>query len=350
MRENLMKTQFGLAIGLMLLVSPAVAGETAATAPAGGSFKVMPLDADQKGKAKVVDPNLINPWGLSQSPGGPVWVSDNGTGLSTLYDRTNGQIESLVVTIPQGNPTGTVYVPSNIDFQVTENGTSGPAAFLFDSESGVISGWAPSVDGTNAIVAVNNSASGAVYKGLALDTNSQLLFAANFSQNKVEVYNTQFQLVNTFTDPSLPARYAPFNILDVNGLLYVSFAERDKSGHDEVDGAHKGYVDVFTTSGQLQTSLIAGGFLNAPWGMQIAPTGFGSYSGDLLVGNFGNGWINVYDPTKGTWIATVQGKKGPLTIQGLWALDNGPGTGQVSFSAGPGGEAHGLLGIIEPSK
>ena len=345
-----MKTQFGLALGLVLLVSPAVAGETGAKAAASGGFSVTPLDADQKGKAAVVDPNLINPWGLSQSPGGPVWVSDNGTGLSTVYNRTNGQIQSLVVTIPQGNPTGTVYVPSTIDFQVTENGDSGAASFLFDSESGVISGWAPSVDTSNAIVAVNNSATGAVYKGLALDTSSQLLFAANFSQNKVEVYNTQFQLVNTFTDTSLPARYAPFNILDVNGLLYVSFAERDKSGHDEVDGAHKGYVDVFNTSGVLQTKLIAKGYLDAPWGMSIAPSGFGSYAGDLLVANFGNGWINVYDPTKGSWLATLPGAKNkPLTIKGLWALDNGPGTGQVSFSAGPGGETHGLLGIIAPS-
>jgi uncharacterized protein (TIGR03118 family) len=345
-----MNTQCGLAIGLVLLVSPALAGETGAKAPASGSFKVVALDADQAGKAKVTDPNLINPWGLSQSPGGDVWVSDNGTGLSTLYNRSNGQIQSLVVTIPKGDPTGTVYVPPTIDFQVTENGNSGAAVFLFNSESGVISGWAPSVDGNNAIIAVDNSATGAVYKGLALDTGSQQLYAANFSQNKIEVYNTKFQLVNTFTDPSLPARYAPFNIMDVNGLLYVSFAERDKSGHDEVDGAHKGYVDVFNTSGVLQTHLIAGGFLNAPWGMSIAPTGFGAYAGDLLVANFGNGWINVYDPAKGTWIATLQGKKGPLTIQGLWALDSGPNNGQVSFSAGPGGETHGLLGIIEPSK
>jgi len=345
-----MKTQFGLAIGLVLLASPAVAVETGAKAPAGGTFKVIALDSDQPGKAKVVDPNLIDAWGLSQSPGGAVWVSDNGTGLSTVYNRTNGQIQSLVVTIPQGAPTGNVYVPSSIDFQLTENGKSGAAAFLFDSEAGVISGWAPSVDASNAIVGVNNSSAGAVYKGLALDTGTQQLYAANFSQNKIEVYNTQFQLVSSFTDTSLPARYAPFNIVDVNGTLYVAFAERDKSGKNEVDGAHKGYVDVFNTSGQLQSHLIAKGFLNAPWGMQIAPSGFGSYGGDLLVGNFGNGWINVYDPTKGTWLATLQGKKGPLTIQGLWSLDNGPGTGQVSFSAGPGAEAHGLLGIIEPAK
>jgi uncharacterized protein (TIGR03118 family) len=244
-------------------------------------------------------------------------------------------------------------VPPTIDFQVTENGVSGAASFLFDSEPGVISGWAASVDATNAIVAVNNSSNGAVYKGLALDTGTSQLYAADFCKNQVEVYNPQFQLVNTFTDPSLPAGYAPFNVVDVNGTIYVAFAKQDGQQPclNEMDGDGLGYVDVFNTSGQLQKQLIAGGDLNAPWGMQIAPTGFGSYGGDLLVGNFGNGWINVYNPTTGAWIATLSDKKGkPITINGLWSLDNGPGSNQVSFSAGPGGEAHGLLGIIEPLK
>ncbi|MGD0191450.1 MAG: TIGR03118 family protein [Rhizomicrobium sp.] len=348
-----MKTQLFLALGAALLASTAMAADTSNGTPKASAFKIVKLDADQKGKAKVVDPNLVDAWGLAQSPGGDVWVSDNGTGLSTVYNRKNGKVDSLVVTIPQGNPTGTVYVPSNIDFQVTENGVSGAAAFLFDSEPGVISGWAPNVDQTNAIVAVNNSGNGGVYKGLALDTSTQQLYAADFCKNQVEVYNPQFQLVNTFTDPSLPSGYAPFNVVDASGTIYVAFAKQDGQQPclNEVDGASLGYVDVFDTSGHLVKQLIAQGALDAPWGMTIAPSGFGSFGGDLLVGNFGNGWINVYNPTTGAMIGTVSDKKGkPIVINGLWSLDNGPGADQVSFSAGPGAESHGLLGIISPEK
>jgi uncharacterized protein (TIGR03118 family) len=346
-----MKMQLGLTLGLLLLVSPAVAGGTMGADPAGNSFKVKKLVADQAGKAKNVDPNLVNPWGLSQAPGGPVWVSDNGTNLSTLYNRNSGLPQSLVVNIPLGAPTGTVYAPSSLNFQVTENGVSGPATFLFDTESGAIEGWSQNVDPNNAIVAVNNASNGAVYKGLALDTTAQLLFAANFCKNQVEVYNTQFQLVNSFTDPSLPASYAPFNIIDANGMLYVSFAERDNTCANEVDGSGLGYVDVFSTNGTLVKQLVAGGELNAPWGMTIAPSGFGSFSGQLLVGNFGNGWINAYNPSTGAFTGTLKNTKGgDLVIDGLWSLDNGPKSNEVSFSAGPGGETHGLLGIIMPGK
>jgi uncharacterized protein (TIGR03118 family) len=351
-REFEMKTQFGLALGVLLFASPAFAVDTSGKEPAGNSFKITKLVADQSGKAKKTDPNLINPWGLSQAPGQPVWVSDNGTNLSTLYNRKNGDPQSLVVSIPQGAPTGTVYVPSGIDFQVTENGKSGAASFLFDSEAGVISGWAGNVDEANAIVAVDNSANGSVYKGLALDTSAKLLYAANFCKNQVEVYNTQFQLVNTFTDTSLPAGYAPFNVTDVNGTLYVSFAKQQSGPcHDEVDGSGLGYVDSFNTSGVLVKQLVAGGELDAPWGMTIAPANFGKFGGDLLVGNFGNGWINAYNPSTGAFVGTLDTTKGgPIAIDGLWALDNGPAKNQVSFSAGPKGETHGLLGIVTPAK
>jgi uncharacterized protein (TIGR03118 family) len=343
-----MKMQLSLALGAALLASTAMAAGVQNQAPSGNSFALIKLDADQAGKAKVTDPNLVNAWGLCQQPGGPVWVSDNGTNLSTVYNRTNGQIQALVVNIPLGAPTGCVYYNGS-GFKVTENGQSGTSNFMFDTESGAIEGWSGGVDASNAIIAVDNSASGAVYKGLAIDPGTQQLYAANFSQNKVEVYNSQFQLVNTFTDPSLPKRYAPFNIIDVSGTLYVSFAERDKAHHDEVDGPGLGYVDVFDTSGNLVKQLIAKGQLNAPWGMAIAPTGFGPFAGDLLVGNFGNGWINAFDPNTGAYVDTLWNTKGAdLTIQGLWGLDVGPGSNQVSFSAGPKGETHGLIGIISP--
>ena len=343
-----MKTQCGLALGLTLLASSALVGVQSAAA-AGNSFTVTKLDSDQAGKAKVKDPNLIDAWGLCQATGGPVWVSDNGTNLSTVYNRTNGNIESIVVNIPLGAPTGCVFNSSS-GFVVSENGKSGAASFMFDTETGAIEGWSGSVDSKNAIVAVDNSGSGAVYKGLAIDSGTNQLYAANFAQNKVEVYNSQFQLVNSFTDTGLPKRYAPFNVVDVGGTLYVSFAERDKTHKNEVDGAGLGFVDVFDTNGNLQKQLVAHGQLDAPWGMAIAPTGFGPFAGDLLVGNFGNGWINVFDPSSGAYIDTLWNKSGQdLTIKGLWDLDLGPGANQVSFSAGPGGEAHGLLGIISPN-
>ncbi len=340
-----MKTQCSLTLGLFLLASLAAAASSGEAAA--GSFKVVPLVSDEAGKAPVTDPNLVNAWGLAQAPGAPVWVSDNGTNLSTVYSRTTGQINAIVVNIPLGFPTGIVFAPSSLGFNVTENGHTGPATFLFDTESGAIEGWANGVDAKNAIVAVDNSGSGAVYKGLAIDNTAVLLFAANFSQNKVEVYNNKFQLVNSFTDPNLPKAYAPFDIMDVNGTLYVSFAKRDKTHHDEVDGPGLGYVDTFDLNGNLLQQLVANGPLNAPWGLAIAPSQFGAFANDLLVGNFGNGKINVFDPNSGAMLGTLTNKMGKdIKIDGLWALDSGPNSNQVNFSAGPVGESHGLLGII----
>lgn len=341
-----MKSRVDLTLALLLSGAALTVGWSGEAAAAG--FKMTKLVADLSGKAKVTDPNLVNPWGLSQSAGGPAWVSDNGTGLSTVYNRTSGSINPIVVTIPQGFPTGTVFASSSLGFMVSENSKSGAATFIFDSEAGIISGWSQSVDGSNAITTVDNSATGAVYKGLALDTNTVQLYAANFSQNRVEVYNNKWQLVNSFTDTTLPKKYAPFNVMDVNGTIYVSFAERDRAKHDEIDGPGLGYVDMFNTSGQLQKQLVVQGALNAPWGMAIAPSSFGTFANDLLVGNFGDGKINVYDPSAGTQLGTLSNSKGaPLVIQGLWALDAGPGTNQVNFAAGPKKESHGLFGLIQ---
>lgn len=332
-----MKTKMGIALGAILFASATLAGGQSTA----GTFKVIKLVSNQAGVAKVTDPNLVNAWGLAQSPGGPAWVSDQGTNLSTVYNRTNGSIGSIVVNIPLGGPTGIAYAPSSLKFNVMENGKTGAATFLFDTTSGAIEGWADSVDPNNAIVAVDNSGSGASYTGLAVDSSTILLFATNNAQNKVEVYNNKFQLVNTFTDSSLPQGYAPFNVFDDNGTLYVAFASPSF-------GAGLGYVDVFNTSGVLQKQLIKKGKLNAPWGLAIAPSAFGSFANDLLVGNLGDGKIHAYDPSSGALLGTLKNAKGKaLKIDLLWALDSGPNTNQVNFSAGPSGYSAGLFGLIQ---
>jgi uncharacterized protein (TIGR03118 family) len=354
LRETRMITKVSLALGLVLVASSALAGPAMTVrAPMGKSFHpvvtVTKLVSDQQGVAANTDPNLVNSWGISHGDTGLLWVADNGTDLATVYDPNTGMPQSLVVNIPMGAPTGNVFVPSGIDFQISENGNSGPATFLFDTESGAIEGWNANVDMNNAVVAVDNSANGAVYKGLALDTATQRLFAANFTQNQVEVYDTGFNLINTFTDTTLPQGWAPFNVVDINGTIYVAFAKQGKVCCDEVDRPHLGYVDVFNADGQMQKRLISKGELDAPWGMTIAPAGFGSLAGDLLVGNFGDGRIHAYDPNTGAFIATLRTGNGRiLKIDELWGLINGPNDNQVTFAAGPGDESHGLVGLLAP--
>ncbi|HTT83004.1 MAG TPA: TIGR03118 family protein [Rhizomicrobium sp.] len=344
-----MRTGILLAIGAMLLASSALAGEGTSKPASAPAFKITKLVSNQSGKAKNTDANLVDAWGLSQAPGGPVWVSDNGTGLSTVYDEGSGDNTGIVVTIPDGNPTGQVYVPSGAGFDVTENGKTGASVFLFDSEAGVISGWSPSVDQDNAIIGYDSSANGSVYKGLALDTSDDLLFAADFANDQVQVFNNQFSLQSSFTDSSLKG-YGPFNLAVINGDLYVAFAKQDKSKHDEIDKLGDGYIDVFSESGTLIKQLIAKGELDAPWGLAVAPSTFGSLAGDLLVGNFGNGWINAYDLSTGAYIGALSDKKGaPLAINGLWALDPVP-SGDITFSAGPNKEKNGLLGLLTVQK
>ncbi|HWY16061.1 MAG TPA: TIGR03118 family protein [Rhizomicrobium sp.] len=338
-----MRSEIGIAFGLVLLASTAWAGNI----PAAPVFKITKLVSDQAGKAKNADTNLVNAWGLSQAPGGPLWVSDNGTGLSTVYNQGTGVNTGLVVTIPSGVPTGTVYNISG--FKISENGKSGAAQFIFDSEAGIISGWNFSVDSSNAIIAYDGSAQGSVYKGLAIDTSSELLFAADFHNNQVQIFDSNWNLVGAFTDKSLPKRYAPFDVAVINGSVYVTFAKQDSAKHDEIDGPGLGYVDVFDEKGNLVKQLTGQGPLNAPWGMAIAPSTFGSFAGDLLVGNFGDGWVNAFDPTTGTYAGPLSTSKGPIAIDGLWGLDAVPG-GDITFSAGPRKENHGLVGLIKVAK
>lgn len=337
-----MKLPLRVASGLVLLVGMTVAEAQ----PAAPTFRIVPLVSNQAGAAPNYDPNLINPWGLSQATIGnqPVWAADTGTGVSTLYKQKSGKIQKLVVTIPDGSPTGTVYAPG-VGFSVTENGHTADSQFIFDSLSGVISGWSSAVDQNNAIAVINNSATGAFYTGLAIDPSSQLLFAANFGNNQVEVYDNSWNQVATFTDTSLPAGFSAFNVAVFNGKLYVTFAKDFFFGK-----RGNGYVDVFSESGALQQQLVAKGTLNAPWGLAIAPSTWRAFASALLVGNLDDGKINAFDQSTGAFLGALSDKRGrPLSINGLWALDSVP-SGDITFAAGPDYYYDGLIGLIKIEK
>jgi uncharacterized protein (TIGR03118 family) len=329
--------------------------------PTASGYTSTALVSDSSGAAHA-DGNLVNAWGLAFNPSGFAWVANNGTGTSTLYDGT-GAPQSLVVTLPAGlngaaAPTGIVYNGSS-DFEFSSGGLSGSAVFLFASETGTISAWSPNVLMTAAVNVVDNGVStGAIYKGLALATvgSTHRLYAADFHNARIDVFDATFQPFTTsggFVDSTLPAGYAPFNVQEIGGNLYVAYA-KESGGNDETDGAGLGLIDVFDPDGHLMTHLVAaGGALNAPWGMTMAPaSGFGDYSGLLLVGNFGSGWIEAYDPTNGMHIGTLSDSTGTaLHIDGLWGLafgngvDNQPAS-TLYYTAGPGGEAHGAYGKI----
>jgi uncharacterized protein (TIGR03118 family) len=345
-------------------LSSAAAGFALLAVGAGGAraqqFTITNLVSDGSVSAVTVDPSLINPWGMSYTPGGPFWVSNNGSGTSTLYTGA-GAKQSLTVTIPAagggtgpGSPTGQVYNASSSQFKVTSGGKSGAAPFIFDTEDGTISGWAPSVNSGMAVVAVDNSAEGAVYKGLALVTfksGKAFLYATNFRAGDIEMYNANFKLTKSFTDATIPAGYAPYNVQVLGKTLYVTFAKQDKAKHDSVSGAGFGYVDAFSLAGKFIRRVVSNGPLNAPWGLDLAPSSFGAFAGDLLVGNFGDGWINAFDPVSGAYKGALESGGGPIAITDLWGLITGNGgsggdADTVYFTAGLAKEKHGLFGSL----
>ncbi len=308
------------------------------------------LVSDIPGLAAHTDPNLVNPWGISSSSGSPLWVSDNGRDASTIYNGS-GTPAPLVVSIPPGMPTGTVFNGSvgafNGDF------------FLFATESGSIAGWRPAL-GTTAETLVNNGGLGAIYKGIALaDTGGQTYaYAADFHNNAISVFKGDVaapNLTGNFTDPNLPAGYAPFNIQTINGKLFVTYALQDAGGEDDVPGAGHGFLDVFDLNGNFIQRLVSDNQLNSPWGLAIAPAEFGAFSNDLLVGNFGDGRINAFNPITGAFLGTLNDPNGnPLSIEGLWGLrvgngGNGGDTNSLFFAAGINDERHGLFGRIAVS-
>jgi uncharacterized protein (TIGR03118 family) len=317
--------------------------------------------------ADHTDANLVNAWGLALNPFGPAWVADNGTGVSTLYDG-DGNALSLIVQIPTpssptgGTPTGIVFNGSTsaTSFAVTSGSVTGPSKFLFATEDGVIAGWAPTVDGTHAIVAVDNSAAtGAVYKGLALSAggSGQLLYATDFHNGRVDVFDSTFTPVTlasgAFTDPHLPAGYAPFGIQAIGGDVYVTYAKQNPGSDDEVDGPGLGIVNVYDPNGVYLARVATHGRLNAPWGIAMAPAGFGKFRNSVLIGNFGDGTINAYDPKHYTPLGQLRGlDHKPIQIEGLWGIAFGNGfvdqpVNTLFFAAGPGDEEHGLYGRID---
>lgn len=332
--------RIAIALGLAVLFISSVAS---------AQYQLRNLVSNQVGDAAHTDPLLVNAWGLTYGTGGPFWLSDQGSGWSTLYTATGAE-KGLKVLIPSasgagpGQPTGIVLNPSQSDFSVQ----GWPAIFLFATLDGTISGWAPQSNPNAAIVAVDNSASGAMYTGLAITSKASgnFIYAADLANNKVDVYDSNFNLVTSFTDSTLPAGNAPFGIQDINGLVYVSFAP--------VNEAPTGYVDIFREDGTFVKQLIAGKPLAQPWGFAVAPKNFGPLSNALLVSNNTNfGTINAFNLETGQFVGTVKDtNRKNVEINQLWGIDFGGGsanngrTNQLFFTAGPADNLAGTFGVI----
>ena len=328
---------------------------------ANNAYTVHNLVSDQTGVATFVDPNLRNGWGIAASGGSPWWVADNHTNKSTLY-RGDGSIQSRVVGVA-GGPTGVIFNGTS-DFAVSDGTNTAAALFIFATEGGQILGWNPTVGaGTDALL--GGAHADGIYKGLAIGVAGDAhnyLYAADFHNGAIDVYDASYALVTTlpgdFTDPSIPAGFAPFNVQNIAGTLYVTYAMQDADAEDEIAGPGLGYVSAFDTDGNFLGRVASGGDLNAPWGLAWAPaTGFGKFSGDLLVGNFGDGAINAFAATSSGWEARGHLKTPNhhrLTIDGLWGIGFGNGnvttgsgpTTTLYFAAGPNDEENGLFGSI----
>jgi uncharacterized protein (TIGR03118 family) len=327
--------------------------------------------------AKNLDSHLKNPWGIVHSPTSPWWVSDNNGNVSTLYDGAGTPFPPpanggpLVVGIPApdgtltGTPTGIVFSGNPNDFKVTDGKKKEPSPFIFATEDGTISGWSPNVSFTQAFIAVDNSqvpnaTNGAVYKGLAIaqTESGQRLYASNFRAGTVDVFDSKFNPVHktgAFMDSEIPEGYAPFGIQAIGSRIYVTYAKQNEAKHDDLKGPHRGFVDAYSLEGKLLKRLISRGALNSPWGLALAPAGFGEFGGDLLVGNFGDGTINAYNIHSGKFDGTLSDTSGaPIVIDGLWGIAFGNGhlagpTGTLFFAAGINDEVDGLFGTLAPA-
>jgi uncharacterized protein (TIGR03118 family) len=319
----------------------------------------------------VADPNVRNAWGLVHGATSPWWISNNATGTSTLINASTVPvtIPSLVVTVPAapgqsgtGTPTGVVFNGNATDFLLAPGRQ---AVFIWVTEDGTVSGWNPAVDPTNAIIMADRSQKprpnhGAVYKGATIGEvdGQRYLFAANFRSGRIDVFDSTFTRVKmseeAFDDDRIPPGFAPFNIQGIGRNLYVTYAKQDDMQHDEVPGAGLGFVDVFSTRGQLLARLAHGAFLNAPWGVTLAPAYFGEFSHAVLIGNFGDGTIAAFNAVTGQFIGRMLNEDGSkLKIDGLWGLafgnggSSGPGN-TLFFTAGPDDETSGVFGMVTP--
>jgi uncharacterized protein (TIGR03118 family) len=354
--------RFALGIVFVVLAAGAALGVTGATA-AGSTNWYNAYNLVSDGAvvaAPLPDSSLVNGWGMTAGPTTPWWTSNNKTNTSTLYSGV-GSKSALTVSVP-GGPTGTVFNGNSADFLVSQGGRSGSARFLFATQAGTILGWSPTVNGTNAITAVDRSAQGAEYDGLA--TLSDRLYATDFHNARVDVFDASFAavtLANGFTDPQIPSGWAPFGIQALNGNIFVTYAQQDSAKRNDVPGGGRGYVDEYSPDGVLLARVAKRGLakapLNSPWGLAMAPASFGGFGGDLLVGNFGNGKISAYQPpaaggTKWTYKGQLRVATGAIIkIEGLWAIAFGNGsaagpTSNLYFLAGPTGQTHGLFGFI----
>ncbi|WP_406415486.1 TIGR03118 family protein [Streptomyces sp. NBC_00873] len=364
-------------VGALAAAAPPGSGESPHGADHG--FRERDLVSDIPGRAEATDGNLVNPWGLAAARTGEVWASDNGMDKATMYSgAVRGKpvnILDLVVSIPEGGaPTGIVRNDTD-DFRFSGFGKSGVAQFLFAGENGDLFAWSPDVNLTNAVQVAHENSDGenAVFKGLTLipakkkhsracaqrgktagnDKRSRLL-VANFRDARIDVFDKDFNLLppdDRFQDPNIPDGFAPFDVKKIGSRVFVTYAKQDEDKKDDVPGAGNGFIDTFSTEGKLLKRFASRGVLNSPWGLEIAPKKFGKFSGDLLVGNFGDGHINVFNPNSGKFKGTLRDRKGnAIEIPGLWGLLRGTqksgGKDSVWFAAGIEGEAHGLLGTL----
>lgn len=330
------------------------------------AYVATPLVSNGAIAGTTVDANLVNPWGIALVPDGPMWVVNNATQTATVYDGT-GAAQPIVVRMPGGingpaAPTGIVFNPTP-DFVVNNGVAAATAQFIFAGEGGTILAWAPAIDPANAIIVHDDGAGGAVYKGLAIATENgtSLLYAADFLNNRIDVFDRAFQKVSVpggFLDPALPAGYAPFGIQAISRagqtLICVTYAQRAPDSIEDVPGPGLGTANLFDTRGTLVQRLVPpGGNLNAPWAVALAPADFGALSNALLIANFGDGAIHAYDPNTGAFIATLADANGqPIVTEGLWGIAFGNGAhnqpaNTLYYAAGIAGETAGVYGRID---
>jgi uncharacterized protein (TIGR03118 family) len=348
-------------VGSLMLWAPATGVAGASARGDSNSYRVAKLVADESGEARHQDPNLVNAWGLAAGPMTPWWVADADADVSTIYSHS-GEAVPLVVGV-DGGPTGLVF-NGGTGFVVSDGADSGPSVFMFATESGTIRGWNPAVPSPafsdQTFVVVDRSGEGANYKGLAIASTyaGDRLYATDFHNARVDVFDGNFDPVErpgAFHDPGIPDGYAPFGIQNIHGVLVVTYAQQDADAEDEVTGRGLGFVDAYSRRGDLLARIVSHGPLNAPWGLALAPDDFGRFSGDLLVGNFGNGRINAFALDWSTFaheglLRRPSGRA--VVIDGLWALqfaNGGPSgpTNALFFTAGPDDEEHGLFGRIK---